>query len=165
VSTVTNRRQFLRTAIAGGPRPARPPWSLSEPEFLDRCDRCDDCLKACPERILKRGSGGFPEVDFARGGCTFCGECLNACKGRAIVGDGTAPDTAWTLRAEIDDTCLAVRGVVCRSCGEACDARAIRFRLELGGVARPLLDRDRCNGCGGCYSICPVAAVRIHAFD
>jgi ferredoxin-type protein NapF len=51
--------------------------------------------------------------------------------------------------------------VVCRSCGEVCDESAIRFKLEVGGIARPLLDQEQCNGCGACFAVCPVRAVRI----
>jgi ferredoxin-type protein NapF len=100
-------------------------------------------------------------VDFARGGCSFCGDCLEACRGRALAGTAGDEASAWNLRAVIDDACLSLRGVVCRSCGERCDEDTIRFRLEVGGVARPQLESERCNGCGACFAVCPVKAVRI----
>jgi ferredoxin len=40
--------------------------------FEDRCTRCGACVDACPESILRRGSGGFPTVDFTASACTFC---------------------------------------------------------------------------------------------
>jgi len=163
VSTAINRMQFLRGMFSARRAPKRPPWSLPEIQFLDSCERCDDCIKACPETILIKGRGGFPEVDFSQAGCSFCGQCLGACKGRALLGAVEDRGGAWDLRAEITGECLSMRGVVCRSCGEVCDERAIRFRLEVGGIARPLLDESVCSGCGACFSVCPVRSVLIDA--
>ncbi len=63
--------------------------------------------------------------------------------------------------AVIGDRCLARHGIVCRSCGDACEARAIRFPPRLGGVAMPLLDSDACSGCGECISVCPAVAISL----
>lgn len=66
-----SRRGFLRGRV----RPKaeiRPPWALPESEFVDRCTRCNDCLKACPQGILVPGDGAYPTVEFSRGECTFC---------------------------------------------------------------------------------------------
>ena len=156
-----NRTQFLRGDFSGRGQPCRPPWSPAEAVFADRCERCGDCARACPEGILRDGRGGYPEVDFARGGCTFCGDCLTACGGRVLFGLAQKPDGAWYHKAIVEGGCLSIRGVVCRSCGEACDTSAIRFKLELGGIARPVLNRDGCTGCGACLSVCPVQAIRL----
>lgn len=143
----------------------RPPWSLKEEEFVERCERCEDCVAACPDRLLIKGRGGFPQMDFSRGGCDFCGDCLMACKGRAMVGDANDHLAAFPLKAEISAECLSAKGVVCRACGEVCDERSIRFRLEVGGIARPLLDTESCSGCGACLAVCPVQAVTISHSD
>ncbi|NJN40566.1 MAG: ferredoxin-type protein NapF, partial [Gammaproteobacteria bacterium] len=128
-------------------------------DFVARCTRCSDCLTACPTTILEKGRGGFPLVNFARGECTFCGKCVEVCKPAALVRDrGAAP---WTIKASIGDACLALQRVVCRSCGDRCEARAIRFRLAPGGVSRPELDGDTCNGCGACVAVCPASAITI----
>lgn len=57
--------------------------------------------------------------------------------------------------------CLGTQGVECRLCGEACDTGAIRFPPRLGGVALPVIDTARCNGCGDCLPLCPTAALRL----
>lgn len=153
------RRAFFR----GRSRPKaeiRPPWALPEVEFIDRCTRCDDCLKTCPEAILVAGDGGYPTVDFGRGECTFCGDCLAACTPRALFRDDPEQQ-AWPYKAIIGEDCLPKKGVECRVCGDFCDARAIRFLPRLGGNPLPEINSEKCNGCGACVVPCPVTTISI----
>jgi ferredoxin-type protein NapF len=83
-----SRRRFLGGRTPG-PAPFRPPWSVSEALFLDRCTRCDDCLKVCPTGLLQRGPAGFPLADFSEAACTLCGDCARACATGAIGRDTT----------------------------------------------------------------------------
>jgi ferredoxin-type protein NapF len=152
-----SRRAFLsgRFRAAGGE--IRPPWAVGAQEFVSRCDRCGDCAAACPTRVVTSGAGGFPKLDFSAGECSFCAACVQVCTSGALAGGATAPP--WRLKAAIGGGCLAARGVECRVCGECCDAGAIRFRLQRGGVARPELEPARCTGCGACFAPCPVRAI------
>ncbi|HXE38326.1 MAG TPA: ferredoxin-type protein NapF [Azonexus sp.] len=153
-----SRRGFLR----GRPRPQaeiRPPWALVEAAFIDRCTRCNDCLKACSQKILVVGDGGYPTVDFSHAECTFCGDCVTACRPRALVRLADAPP--WQRLAVISDACLARRGVECRICGDFCDVRAIRFLPRLGGSPLPEIDGELCTGCGACVAPCPSRAIAI----
>jgi ferredoxin-type protein NapF len=153
------RRRFVRGQIGVATSPSRPPWAVSEEEFARRCTRCAACSDVCPTRIITCGDGGYPEVDFARGECTFCGECVIACRDGALRrAEGGVP---WLIKAEIGTACLALNQVECRVCGERCATRAIRFRLQAGGVATPLLDPDACNGCGACVAGCPASAISL----
>ena len=155
-----SRRQLFRGDLRGNRLSLRPPWAVPEIAFTAACDRCGDCVKACPEQIIRVADGGFPVVDFAVGGCSFCGECLHACGGKALRGD-PQDDAPWTLAVRIGSECLAFRGVICRSCGEACDEGAIRFFLRVGGAAEPTLRADNCTGCGYCVKVCPVQTLEI----
>lgn len=155
------RRFFLRGRVAtqAPVQPPRPPWALAEAGFLQRCTRCSDCISACPEAILVRGDGAYPEVRFSERGCTECGACVQACQPAALQRQpGAAP---WQWRPRFGDACLAQRKVECRICGEICDHGAIRFRPALGGIAQPSLDTERCTGCGVCVAPCPTQAISL----
>ena len=69
------------------------------------------------------------------------------------------PQAPWSLTAVIGPACLPRHGVECRSCGDFCDARAIRFAPRIGGSPLPEIDRERCTGCGACVAPCPVTAI------
>ncbi|WP_456417111.1 ferredoxin-type protein NapF [Thiolapillus sp.] len=150
-----DRRQLLRGQIRNQLPPLRPPWAQTENSFVALCNRCDDCVNACEAGLLFRGSGGFPEIRFQSAGCDFCGDCLQACTTNALHAPVPAPSLAWHHRAVIADSCLSRNGIVCRSCAEACDSDAIRFQLQTGGRATPLLNLEHCNGCGECLAVCP----------
>ena len=159
-TALLSRRGFLRGGSRTVTPAARPPWALTEAAFLTACTRCDACIGACPTQILVRADGGYPAVDFRRGECTFCADCVTRCEPRALLrDDAVAPP--WALRAAIGSACLASQGVECRVCGEACPTRAIRFRLQRGGVAQPVLDTGACTGCGACVAPCPSQAIAI----
>lgn len=153
---MTTRRQFLRGKFSSPAAPLRPPWALAEEDFLAACTRCGDCIRVCPPGILVEDSG-YPRVEFGKGECTFCGECVAACQAGALRREVDRPP--WNLLPVIADACLARRGVVCRSCGDACAQAAIRFRPQVGGSALPEVDSSRCTGCGGCVAPCPARAI------
>lgn len=150
------RRALFRGRSACESAAVRPPWSKES--LLQACTRCDACIHACETGILIRGDGGYPEVDFSRGGCTFCGACREACEHDVFaIGDGKA----WSLVATLNDSCLSTQGIVCRACDDACDYRALSFRLQTGGRALPMIDHAVCRGCGACVAVCPDSAIRM----
>lgn len=61
----------------------------------------------------------------------------------------------------IADHCLAVTGVSCRSCEDACTQRAIRFQPQLGGQYHPFIEPSLCTVCKDCFDVCPVAALSV----
>ncbi|GAA5216631.1 ferredoxin-type protein NapF [Corallincola platygyrae] len=158
--TVVNlsRRNLFRPDIKQS-APLRPPWSLAEADFTEACTRCGDCVNACPTNVIKVGSGGFPEIDFSQAECTFCDNCSTACPSDAI--NKQSEKSPWQYVAKIEQSCLSLQGVFCRSCGDVCEHRAIRFKLQVGGRASPELDIDACTGCGACVAPCPSQAIVI----
>jgi ferredoxin-type protein NapF len=124
--------------------------------FADLCTRCGACIEACPEHIIKRGGGGFPELDFHQGACTFCGKCAAACPEPLFDPAAAKP---WDAAAVITDRCLPRRGVICQSCKDACEATAIVVAPARMPV--PVVDLDQCTGCGACVAVCPVDAITV----
>lgn len=154
MTTRLSRRDILRGDVAAQ-RDAvmRPPGA--QPDFARLCTDCGACARSCPQKIIAKGQGG-PVVDFRRGHCTFCGDCAQACPTGALAEEDVA---YWPWRAVIGAGCLSLQGIACRACEDACDRRAIRFRLGTGGRAAPVLDQDLCLGCGECAYTCPSDAI------
>lgn len=151
-----SRKDFFAATWRSGASSVRPPWVPLESDFTDICTTCGDCIAACPQKILARGRAGYPVVEFARGACNFCGACAEICPEKLYAARDTTP---WTIKARVGAECLSARGVTCRVCAEWCDARAIRFRLEVGGRAYPEISDNACTGCGGCVAVCPANAI------
>ena len=154
------RRDLFRGRLA---RPApihglRPPTAVSETRFRTLCDGCAACAPACPETVIRLDGERRPVLRFEHGECTFCGACADACDRHALVREGVR---AWTARATLSGACLAVGGVHCRTCGDACPRSAIRFTPRRDGRWLPAVDETACDGCGACVAGCPVDAVAV----
>lgn len=63
----------------------RPPGALAEPNFLDRCIRCGECMKVCPNNALQptldqAGLAGLwtpalvPRIGYCEPSCVLCSE-------------------------------------------------------------------------------------------
>lgn len=152
-----SRRLFLRGRPGAVARQVRLPWALDDTVFTERCTRCGDCLRACPEQIIVQGDGGFPQVDFSRGGCTFCGDCVAACPLPLFDRDSLP----WHAHAVISTECLTHQQVFCQNCKDACGENAIRFQFGRHGISHPQIVTDACTGCGACVAPCPSAAIHI----
>ena len=85
----------LSTGTAeGDSSPVRPPGSLPEPDFLNRCIRCGQCMRVCPTNIVVPSGiyGGLeniwtPVLNFTDGtsGCQLnCTACGHICPTSAI---------------------------------------------------------------------------------
>ncbi len=156
--TFSNSKRNLIFGSNSDPTPLRPPWAIAEHDFIETCTRCGECVKQCPVNVIKLSDGGFPEMNFSKSGCEFCEVCVAVCLPGALKLLETDPFDAI---ATISDECFSERGVICRSCAEVCENRAIRFHQVVGGITHVLMNTESCNGCGECVSICPANAITI----
>ncbi|WED24811.1 ferredoxin-type protein NapF [Vibrio sp. JC009] len=157
---IGRRRLFSRgpKAKISTESPQRMPWLVDEQAFIQGCTRCGKCIEACETSVIIKGEGGFPEVDFSLDECSFCEKCADVCPEPLFVPRTQKP---WDQIAVIGEKCLSLNGVECRSCGDMCEYRAISFRLQVGGNAKPILNEKECTGCGACIKPCPVGAIEI----
>ncbi|MDG3086019.1 ferredoxin-type protein NapF [Vibrio hannami] len=157
---IARRRLFTRAPKAEivTEAPQRSPWLVGEQAFVDGCTRCGKCIEACETSIIIKGEAGFPEVDFHVDECTFCGRCAEVCPEPLFQPKEQEP---WQQVAVIGSNCLSLNGVECRSCGDMCEYAAIKFRLQLGGTAKPMLNEKDCTGCGACIKPCPANAIQM----
>ncbi len=150
-SLLAGRRSSLEHSML------RPPWT-NQARVREFCTSCGDCIRACPENIIIPGPAGTPTIDFKSGPCTFCYACADSCERSVFAARQSVP---WDIRVAISDGCLLSGGVSCQSCTDACDEAALRFDLRSGPAGSIHIDLDRCTGCGGCVSVCPVNAISV----
>lgn len=136
----------------------RPPYGKDESIFQSECPSCESkaCVTSCDEKIIFISDDGTPILDFSKNGCTFCDECANICEKDILSLENI--DTSEKLNAMFKislDSCVAHHGVICYSCKEPCIDDAILFN----GMFNPIIDEDKCTGCGFCMPRCPVKAI------
>ena len=136
----------------------RPPYGKDEATFQNGCVGCDDkaCASVCEEQIIVIRADGTPMLNFSQKGCTFCDACALACKPEVLsLANSHTADTINARFIITPDACVAHNGVICFSCKEPCIDDAILFN----GMFNPVIDSDRCTGCGYCFGRCPTRAI------
>jgi len=136
----------------------RPPGAVPEKEFTTLCNKCGDCIKACPEEVLfpsagKEEAGGYPVFNPRAKACFLCSpmHCVNACKTGALkpVEDISKVEIG---KARINPAlCKAREGDECRLCHDFCPLSG-KAVIILGGV--PSIQALECVGCGQCEYHC-----------
>lgn len=97
-------------------------------------------------------------LDITAGECTFCGICADVCPENVF----SEPQKMAHVM-EISATCLALAGIVCMSCRDACPQDAISMLPQIATPFIPSIDPSFCTSCAACASVCPSSA--IHAVE
>lgn len=139
--------------------PVRPPGAIDEVEFLSTCNRCSDCLTACPYEAIQKmpTQGGFgigtPYIDPSIAACEVCPDspCIAACETGALV---PTPISDWQMGTAIINTeaCWTYKDKVCTRCYDACPFP--EQAIEINGEFHPEI-LTGCIGCGLCEKACP----------
>jgi polyferredoxin len=165
------------------PLVVRPPGSVDEAAFLERCIRCGQCMRVCPNNalhptLMESGFEGLwtpimiARIGYCEPTCTLCGQ---VCPTGAIeeltlkqkIGDKDTPPnrigTAFVDRGRCLPWAMATPCIVCE---EWCPTspKAVYLVEETAidrqgreiAVKRPYIDAALCTGCGACEFACPV---------
>jgi len=147
--------------------PIVPPGSLSAQNFVKHCTACQLCVSICPSQILRPSAKLVtlmqPEMFYDRGYCRpECVKCSEVCPTGAIIRITTADKSATQIgRAVwIKDNCVVNRDdVTCTACERNCPTEAIqlipRDSNDPKSLKIPVIDTERCIGCGACENLCP----------
>ena len=150
------------------PRFPRPPGAIrDEDAFMTTCERCHACAGACPHNaIVLYGPAlgrleGTPFIDPAMAPCHWCEDmpCINACPSGALHRDAAYPVPPMAKVVLDLDQCLNSQGILCDVCSYRCPQHIKAIRM----VGRtPVLDSERCTGCGMCLFHCEAEPSAFH---
>jgi len=161
----------------------RPPGALAERKFVSRCIKCGQCLRACPYDAIvmaEPGSGvapGTPYIVARKKPCYMCEDlpCVKACPSGALDKSLTDVRKAAMGLAVLSDreNCLALKGLRCESCFNACPVTGKAITLETHvnertgkhTIFEPVVHSDSCTGCGKCENACVLDLPAIRVFD
>ena len=145
--------------------PLRPPGARDESEFPGVCIRCGNCVRACPNRIIRRDTGQHgwaslltPILSFRDGYCREdCVRCMHVCPSGALT--PVLPDKT-RMRIGLPrvhmNVCLLTEDRECSACARTCPYDALRYVFsEAQYTLRPQIDVKKCTGCGACEAACP----------
>jgi MauM/NapG family ferredoxin protein len=146
----------------------RPPGALPEMDFQARCVRCGECIKACLTNTLQpvwfeAGLSGLwtPKVTArlagCEQGCAVCGQVCPTGAIRPLSLEEKVFAKIGTARIE-KSRCIAwEQDKKCLICDEICPYNAIASQFVADQpVTVPVIDENKCNGCGYCEDKCPV---------
>ncbi|MBU1107415.1 MAG: 4Fe-4S binding protein [Candidatus Riflebacteria bacterium] len=144
------------------PELIRPPGAIAEQEFLEKCQRCGACIKACQFHALRpvmqsnEFDLGTPALRVSESYCRFCSDlpCVNACPSGALSLKNKAALQKIAVANIVKASCLRSRGESCLTCLEKC-ANIAAAVIHPEPAKPPRIDARKCSGCGACAVFCP----------
>ena len=152
---------FAEVSLSGKPdrgMPVLPPGAGDRETFSMKCASCQLCIVNCPGKCLTQSTGlktfGQPTMDFRRGYCIdTCVKCGEICPELAIrkLSSAQRPNTHMGEAIWKKDLCVrTTNGDPCTACIRKCPVKAIHIVQGF-----PVVDRQKCIGCGACEHVCP----------
>ena len=156
-----------------------PPGAQGLRHLAQHCTACQLCVAVCPTGVLRPSTDlntlMQPEASYERGYCRpECTKCSEVCPAGAILKITTADKSAIQIghAVWVKENCIPLTdGQECGNCARHCPTEAItmvpfhgrhRYRGGRGEgenadkqVKVPVIDIERCIGCGACENLCP----------
>lgn len=138
----------------------RPPGALPEPEFLETCHRCGNCVKNCPANAIQPlqsqdpNLANTPYIVPDEQPCVICDSlaCMYVCPSGALQ-KVFAEDIRIGIAVFNAETCLRTKSVDCTYCVDTCPIGKEAIKFASDGLVE-VLDSG-CTGCGVCQYACP----------
>lgn len=147
--------------------PITPPGSVSLRNLTSHCTACQLCVSVCPNHVLRPSDNPkmlmMPEVSYEHGYCRpECVRCTQVCPTGAINLLDVAAKSATRIGLAVwrRGMCVVQKdGVSCGNCARHCPTKAIQMvpkdPNDPKSLEFPVVDPDRCIGCGACENLCP----------
>ena len=156
--------------IVPNPSIIRPPGALPEAEFLEKCTRCNECVKICPEESIMKFVGETsplhltPMLSMRKSACILCEgfPCIDVCEPQALVKPKSRQAVQMGTAVIDQKLCYAWQGGHdCDYCFKECPIGEKALYADV--ARRPHVNVEHCTGCGLCEYICPSrqAAIRV----
>lgn len=144
-----------------------PPGAWSARRFAQHCTGCQLCVSACPNDVLRPSSDVLtmmqPVMSYETGYCRpECTRCSEVCPTGAIRPITVAEKSSTRIGHAfwIRKNCIPLTdGVECGNCARHCPSGAIAMvpsdSKNPDSVKIPVVNPERCIGCGACENLCP----------
>lgn len=152
---------FMEESSVRRPVLIRPPGALPEKEFLEKCTRCNECVRVCPQQAVMKfvGEGSMnhltPILNLRKAACILCEDfpCIEACQPAALVQPVSRRHVQMGTAVINSKLCHAWQGADCDYCFKECPFPGEAITLD--DSRRPHVVEASCTGCGLCEHICP----------
>lgn len=132
---------------------------MPEPQFVKTCLKCGKCSQVCPHDSIDMAhlqwgeDYGTPLIFPREVPCYVCLKCPPVCPSGALDNELTRKEDTRMGIAKIDESrCLPYNEVICKACFQQCPM--YREAITLPDEMRPVVDPDKCIGCGICEHVC-----------